>query len=121
MGHRPFRELADHWLEEADRYAADGAIVPADRLLKRVAGELTAAWQEWCAEELDTAQAAAESGYSETRLRELVREGSIPDNRQPGSCGSILIRRSDLPRKPGAPALSPVEDLAEEILNSGRP
>ena len=112
--------VADRWRSEADAYERDG--VPGHAaLLRRVAGELTAAWQEWCAEELDTAQAAAESGYSETRLRELVREGSIPDNRPPGSCGPILIRRSDLPRKPGAPALSPVEDLAEEILNSGRP
>ena len=117
MDHRPFRELADHWLEEADRYAADGAIVPADRLLKRVAGELTAAWPDWQTEQLDTAQAARESGYSEARLRELVREGAIPDNRPPGSHGPILIRRSDLPRKPGAPALSPVDDLAERILS----
>ena len=109
------RTVADRWREEATAYERDG--VPGHAaLLRRVADELTAAWQEWCAEELDTAQAAAESGYSETRLRELVREGSLPDNRPPGSCGPILIRRCDLPRKPGAPALSPVDDLAERIL-----
>jgi hypothetical protein len=38
----PFRDLAGRWLEEADHYAADGAIVPADQLLRRVAAELTA-------------------------------------------------------------------------------
>ena len=113
----PLRDLPGRWREEADRYAADGAIVPADRLLRRVAAELTAAWQDWQTEQLDTARAARESGYSEVRLRELVREGAIPDNRPPGSCGSILIRRCDLPRKPGAPALSPVDDLAERILS----
>ncbi len=112
----PFQRIVDRWLEQAERYAADGAMVRADRLLRRVAGELTAGWQEWQSEELPTAQAAAESGYSEARLRELVREGAIPDNRPPGSSGPILIRRSDLPRKPGPPAPSAVDDLAERIL-----
>jgi hypothetical protein len=36
VDHRPSRELADHWLEEADRHAADGAIVPAELLLRRL-------------------------------------------------------------------------------------
>lgn len=111
-----FRTIADRWLEEADRYAVDGAMVRADKLLQRVAGELTAAWQDWQTEQLNTAQAATESGYSEARLRELVREGAIPDSRPPGSQGPIQIRRCDLPRKPGAPALSVVDDLAERIL-----
>ncbi len=112
----PLRALPVRWRDEAERYEADGAMVRADLLLRRLAGELTAAWREWDAEELDISQAAAESGYSEARLRELVREGSIPDNRPPGSCGPILVRRADLPRKPGARALSPVDDLAERIL-----
>ena len=112
----PFRALAAGWLEEADRYAADGAMVRAEKLLQRVACELTAAWQDWQTEQLDTSQAATESGYSEARLRELVREGAIPDSRPPGSQGPIRIRRCDLPRKPGAPALSAVDDLAERIL-----
>ena len=108
--------LAEDWLEQAARYETDGAMVKADLLLRRLAGELTAAWREWDAEELDISQAAAESGYSEARLRELAREGSIPDNRPPGSQGPIRIRRCDLPRKPGAPALSAVDHLAERIL-----
>ncbi len=116
MNLEPLRDLAGRWLEEADRYEVDGAMVRADKLLRRVAAELTAAWQDWQTEQLDTAQAARESGYSEARLRELVREGGIPDNRPPGSQGPILIRRSDLPRKPGASALSAVDDLAERIL-----
>jgi len=114
----PFRTIAAGWLEEADRYAADGAMVRADRLLLRVASELTAAWQDWQTEQLNTAPAATESGYSEARLRELVREGNIPDNRPPGSRGPIRIRRCDLPRKPSAPKLSAVDDLAEQILGA---
>ena len=116
MNLEPLRDLTGRWLEEADRYEVDGAMVRADKLLRRVAAELTAAWQDWRTEQLDTAQAARESGYSEARLREHVREGGIPDNRPPGSQGPILIRRSDLPRKPGASALSAVDDLAERIL-----
>ena len=117
-GHGPGPlSLAEGWLEEAERYAADAALVRADVLLRRVSGELRAALRQWETEELSTAQAARESGYSESRLRELVREGAIPDSRPPGSQGPILIRRCDLPRKPGAPALSPVDDLAERILS----
>ena len=68
-------------------------------------------------EELSIPQAAEESGYSETRLRELVRAGAISDGRPPGSQGPITIRRGDLPRKPGAaaPKLDPVDVLAELI------
>jgi hypothetical protein len=119
----PLERLAERWREEADRYAGDGAIVPADRLLRRVASELTAAWQDWQTEQLDTAQAAHESGYSEARLRELVREGAIPDNRPPGSHGPILIRRCDLPRKPrvSKPKLDPVSELAELVQNARKP
>ena len=43
----PPRELADRWREEAERYEVDGAMVRADKLLRRVAAELTAAWQDW--------------------------------------------------------------------------
>jgi hypothetical protein len=49
---------------------------------------------------LDLEQAARVSGYSMDRLRQLVRDGSIPDLRPVGSQGRIRVRRSDLPMKP---------------------
>lgn len=73
-------------------------------------------------EELDLAAAAAESGYSKKRLRELVREGKIPDVRPDGSSGRIRIRRCDLPRKPGREReqLSPVDRLHSRLKRSGQ-
>ena len=44
MNLAPLRDLADRWREEANRYEVDGAMVRADKLLRRVAAELTAAW-----------------------------------------------------------------------------
>lgn len=52
------------------------------------------------ADELIPVEAAAdESGYSAANLRRLVREDVIPN--RSGKPGEILLRRGDLPRKPG--------------------
>ena len=69
-------------------------------------------------ESLTLAEAAAESGYSKRRLRELVPEGSVPNA---GRKGAPRIRRGDLPRK--AKAASDGFDAGAEaraIMGAGR-
>ncbi len=81
-----------------------------------VADELERAFAVWWNEELGVAEAAGESGYSEDRLRQLVRQGRIPDQRAPGSQGEIRVRRSDLPRRPPSRVRDPADALASSIL-----
>ena len=118
----PLLALAANWLSDADRYERDKALVRGDAILQRVASELEAAWHEWELEELSVAQAAAESGYSVDHLRQLVRDGKLPDNRPPGSQGEIRIPRRDLPRKPPGQrqTVSAVEDMAATLLKARR-
>jgi hypothetical protein len=92
-----------------------GAVVQAD-VLESVAEDFDRRLVEWENQELTVAEAAAESGYSEEHLRELVRAGRLPDNRPPGSEGRILIRRCDLPRKPTSSG--PTEDIVGELLKA---
>lgn len=111
--------LAEKWRSDADllrRYGDErGATV-----CELHAGGLEVAWREWELEELSVAQAAAESGYSEDHLRQLVRDGKLPDNRPPGSQGEIRIPRRDLPRKPPGQrrTVSAVEDMAATLLGA---
>lgn len=92
--------LPKSWRDEAKRYSADGALVPADKLLGRVAGELEFSWQSWWTEPLNITQAASTSGYTAAHLREMVRKGEV-QHASP-EAGPITIRRCDLPRKPGS-------------------
>ena len=75
--------------------------------LAQVADDLEAAYRRWALEELTVSDAARESGYSEERLRELVRSGRIP---RANGGGTIRVRRRDLPRKPPAPDQGVGED-----------
>jgi hypothetical protein len=104
-------ELAARWRDQADAYARDGATGQA-AVLHRVADELDAAWRAWREAELTIAEAAAESGYSTDRLRELVAEGKLP---AVGGRGELRVRRVDLPRKPARPAAGVVETLAAQV------
>jgi hypothetical protein len=61
---------------------------------------------------LSLAEAASRSGYSEEHLARLVRTGSIPDRRPPGSKGRIWIAASDLPTRPSR-AHTPSADVHE--------
>lgn len=114
----PLRDLAVHWGDEAKVLRRRGAPGLADALLS-CSDELEAALDAWLHEELDIRTAAAESGYTEDHLRDLVRSGRLPDPRPPGSEGRIHIRRDDLPRRPGPPPpdadVSIVQDLAAEL------
>jgi hypothetical protein len=67
------------------------------------ADELQRALRAAEADILTVPEAARESGYSADRLKELIREGKIPNA---GRKHAPRIRRGDLPRKPRA---QPVE------------
>src|SRR2546430_856754 len=87
----------------------------------KIARELEQDFSEWWLAELTVCEASRESGYSTDRLRELVREGRLPDPRPGGSAGEIRIRRADLPRRPNPAAPSPAVDaLASQILAARR-
>ena len=88
-------DLPARWRSDAEtlRGYGDhrGAVV-----LERVAAELLAALEERADEELRLAAAAAESGLSVRRLRELIAAGDVPNA---GRRGAPRIRRRDLPRR----------------------
>ena len=92
--------LAASWRREAEVLRSYGAADRADTA-ERHATEMERAFRDWGRQELPISEATDWSGYSAERLRELVREGKIPDGRPSGSQGKIQIRRCDLPRKPG--------------------
>jgi hypothetical protein len=92
------RSLATRWRTEAEtleRYGDDRGA----RVARLHADELEQASADLADETLTLSEAAAESGYSERRLRELLTSGEVP---QAGRRGAPRIRRGDLPRKPGA-------------------
>jgi hypothetical protein len=89
-------DLAASWRARAEQlrpYAPAAA-----EAFERAAAELEGALREASDEPLTLAEASAESGYSERRLRELVAAGEIP---QAGRKHAPRIRRGDLPRRPG--------------------
>ena len=111
-----FHDLAHTWRVEAERLRQLEACGQA-AALERAADELDAAVRSWMAEPLTIREASEESGYTEDRLRALVREGLIPDVRPAGSHGEIRIRRCDLPRKPGLASQpsTPENDFASRV------
>jgi hypothetical protein len=88
-------DLPAVWRSKAAELRDFGAFVQA-ALLERVAGELESALRDEADAALTLAEAAAESGYSDRRLRELIAEGAIPNA---GARGRPRIRRVDLPRR----------------------
>lgn len=104
--------LPSRWQDEADTLRSHGAEGQATTL-ERCATDLDVALRAFRQEELTLREAAAWSGYSRKRLREMVREGKLPDNRPEGSQGTIYVRRCDLPRKPAGDreAISPADRL----------
>lgn len=117
MPRSPLDELADRLRDEAELFRRRGLDREAD-LEESLAEEVEEALRAHRREELTLKEAAAESGYSVKRLRELVRKGKIPDNRPDGSRGTIRVRRRDLPRKPAGdrdPEPSAVDSIAGRI------
>lgn len=114
----PLERLAAEWRDRAEERAEEGALLAGGKLYMKVAAELEAALEEHRNEPLTVSEAAEESGYSEDTLREMVREGPLPDTRPPGSQGRITIKRKHLPRKPPKAEprdLDAVESLEEDL------
>ena len=88
-------ELAVRWREDAALLDAYGDVAGM-RACLRHADQLEAAIREAADAALTLAQAAAESGYSERRLREMIAAGAIGNA---GRRGAPRIRRGDLPRR----------------------
>lgn len=94
----PLSSLAADWRSEAETFRA----YDADRLAAacdRHADQLEAAHRAYLNEPLPLGAAHRESGYSVDHLRRLVGD-KIPDA---GDGDTIMIRRGDLPLKPGQP------------------
>ena len=109
--------LADQWETDARKLREYGQESAAN-VAELHAHQLREALRNAGDEALTLAESAAESGYSERRLRELVAEGSVPNA---GRRGAPRIRRGDLPRK--ARAASNGFDAGAEaraILGGGR-
>ena len=109
--------LADAWEADARKlreYGQESAAKIAELHARQLRDALRAAGEE----ALTLAEAAAESGYSKRRLRELVSGGSVANA---GRRGAPRIRRRDLPRK--AKAASNGFDAGAEaraIMGAGR-
>lgn len=101
-------ELVARWRAQAAEYERDRQ--PAAAVLERVAGELEAALARRDDEILPLPAAAAACGYSVAHLRRLVTNRQL-ENVSPN--GRVLVRRGDLPRKPGA---RPGPDLVGVVL-----
>src|SRR2546423_9216914 len=74
---------------------------------EKIASELEQAFREWWLAELTVSEASVESGYSTDRLRELVREGRLPDRRLVGSGGGGRGGRAGRPPPPPTPPPPP--------------
>lgn len=95
------RDATERQLERAATLRGCGFDREAN-LIEKIVSEYRQALRRHADELLTIRQAAAESGYSKDRLRQLVRQGKIRDHRPDGSEGRIHVRRGDLPRKPWA-------------------
>lgn len=86
-----FRETAKYLREHAASEQAACAWEKAAEKLESVLGEART-------ETLTLGEAEAESGYSRSHLRRLIRDGVVPNA---GSENRPQILRRNLPRKPG--------------------
>jgi hypothetical protein len=91
-------ELPDRYRALAGVLRHFGAAEGPAQALEVVAQEIDAALVREQEELLSLSRAAKESGYSADHLSRLVREGKIPNA---GRRNKPLIRRRNLPQKPG--------------------
>ena len=89
-------QLPAEWREEGRRARERYSDERIARLCETHAAELEEAIREADGQALTLAEAAAESGYAQRTLREMIANGSLP---QAGRKGTPRIRRRDLPRK----------------------
>lgn len=90
-------QRAEDWnalADDIEQWAGEDAAQP----VRTASEKFEDAVDEWANEPLPIDRAAEESGYSKERLRELIREETIPDA---GPDGGRRIRRKHLPRRPG--------------------
>ena len=109
MSSAPLDRLADRWAQDADRLRRYGADAQA-RAVEKCAEELREARKEEEFEALTLQEAADVSGYSYSRLQEMV--GERLEN--VGKDGAPRVRRGDLPKKPGGTATRPDVDETED-------
>src|SRR5437763_2620777 len=107
-------------LREREEVLREHGAAEAATTCQQVARELEQDFRRWWLAELTVSEASRESGYSTDRLRELVREGRLPDRRPEATAGEIRIRRADLPRRPNTAAPTPAVDALASQLLAGR-
>ena len=106
---KPIEALAERWLADAETLEAafDERVA---NLFRLHASELAEALREAADEVLTLAEASTASGYSESRLRHLIADGTIP---QAGERGRPRVRRGDVPIKPQKHS-QPTTDIEQE-------
>ncbi|GIW51245.1 MAG: hypothetical protein KatS3mg081_0600 [Gemmatimonadales bacterium] len=92
------RDFVEKWAAEAERLRRYGALVDGARLIDDLLEDFRALEADEANALLTLQEAARESGYSADHLGRLIRQGRIPNSGRPGA---PLIRRGDLPLKPG--------------------
>jgi hypothetical protein len=107
------KEFIDGFVAKVRAKSADLAKYGAEghaQLCAQIASELESEFHEYWLTELPITEAAKESGYSEDRLRKMVRDNVLPHRKGGGTKGHLFIARKDLPKRPQAqePALSSV-------------
>lgn len=91
-------ELVTKWESRLREFEHYEAIVSGAKLCREFLQDVTAVRSTTDDELLSLAQAAALGGYSVDGLARLVRQGKVPNQ---GRRGSPLIRRADVPIRPG--------------------
>jgi hypothetical protein len=108
-------DFVAHARAEAANLRGYGATDQA-QAVERVAQDLEEKFRSWWLAELTVSEAAGESGYSEERLREMAREGTLPHKKGEGSRGHLTIARCNLPQRP-RPSLDPsVSTIETRVL-----
>jgi hypothetical protein len=110
---RALAEIREKASELRDNFGDEGRA----RSLEWAHRIVEAALVEAASELVSLEEAAVISGYCDEHLRRLVRQGTLPDHRKPGSRGRMYLRRSELPIKPrtAGTQYDPVAD-AQELL-----
>lgn len=111
--------LAEQWRSDAHVLQRRGAGVQAV-VLEGCADELDSALSAWQNEALTLKLAAEESGYTEESLRRMVREGTLPAQRNSGRRSHIRVRRSDLPKKPRQRPHTPKREQSYNVDEDAR-